>query len=149
MAQSRALRCDSGSTRRVNSRFVRRALLIVLSGLLLAGCGGEETVSPTGPVEGTLPQAEKGNPEAGKMVYADNGCGGCHTFEPAGTSGTTGPNLDETLQGKDAAFIEESIVDPNAEVASGFAENVMPQDYGSQLSQQELADLVAFLQPAS
>jgi mono/diheme cytochrome c family protein len=128
---------------------VRRALLILFSGLLLAGCGGEKTVSPTGPVEGTLPKAEKGNPETGKTVYADNGCGGCHTFEAAGTSGRTGPNLDEALKGKDAAFIEQSIVDPNAEVASGFAENIMPQDYGSQLSQQELADLVAFLQQAS
>jgi mono/diheme cytochrome c family protein len=146
MAQSRAQRFDSGSTRRVNSRFVRRALLIVCSGLLLAGCGGEETVSPTGPVEGTLPKAEKGNPEAGKKVYADNGCGGCHTFEAAGTSGTTGPNLDETLKGKDAAYIEESIVNPDAEVASGFGPGIMPKDYGSQLSQQELADLVAFLE---
>jgi mono/diheme cytochrome c family protein len=128
---------------------VRRALLIASLGLLLAGCGGEETVSPTGPVEGTLPKAEKGNPQAGKTVFADNGCGGCHTFKAAGTSGTTGPDLDEALKGKDAAFIEESVVDPNAEVASGFAQNIMPQDYGSQLSQQELADLVAFLQPAS
>ena len=103
-------------------------------------------MQPTGPVEGTLPTAEKGNPEAGKTVFADNGCGGCHTFKAAGTSGTTGPNLDEALKGKDADFVEESIADPNAEVASGFAPNIMPQDYGSQLSQQELADLVAFLQ---
>jgi mono/diheme cytochrome c family protein len=149
MAQSPALRSDSGSTRRVDSRFVRRALLIVLFGLLLAGCGGEETVSPTGPVEGTLPTAEAGNPEAGKTVYADNGCGGCHVFEAAGSSGAIGPNLDETLEGKDAAYIEQAIVEPNAEVASGYGPNIMPQDYGSQLSQQELADLVAFLQPAS
>jgi cytochrome c oxidase subunit 2 len=106
-------------------------------------------VSPTGPVEGTLPKAEKGNPEAGRKVYLDTGCGGCHTFEAAKTSGTTGPNLDESLKGKDADYIEESIVDPNSEVASGFAPNIMPQDYGSQLSAQEVADLVAFLQPAS
>jgi cytochrome c oxidase subunit II len=106
-------------------------------------------VSPTGPVEGTLPKAEKGNPEGGKKVFADNGCGGCHTFKAAGTSGTTGPNLDEVLKGKDAAFIEKSVTDPNAEVASGFAPNIMPQEYGSQLSAQELADLVAFLQQAS
>jgi cytochrome c oxidase subunit II len=106
-------------------------------------------VRPTGPVEGTLPTAEKGNPEAGKKVFADNGCGGCHTFEAAGTSGTTGPSLDEALKGKDAAFIEKSITDPNGEVASGFAPNIMPQDYGSKLSAQELADIVAFLQPAS
>lgn len=103
-------------------------------------------MSPTGPVVGTLPQAEKGDPAAGKKVFADTGCGGCHTFKAAGTNATVGPNLDDALKGKDAAFIEESITDPNAEVASGFAPNIMPQDYASQLSSQELADLVAFLQ---
>jgi cytochrome c oxidase subunit II len=128
---------------------VRRALLIVFFGLLLAGCGGEKTVSPTGPVEGTLPKAEKGNPAAGKKVFSDNGCGGCHTFKEAGTNGKVGPDLDEALKGKDEAFIKESITDPNAEVASGFGPGIMPQDYGSQLTAQQLADLVAFLQQAS
>ena len=128
---------------------MRRVLLIVLFALFLVGCGGEETVSPTGPVVGTLPEAEKGDPAAGKAVFVDNGCGGCHAFQAAGTNGTTGPDLDESLAGKDAAFIEESITDPNAEVASGFSENIMPQNYGSQLDSQQLADLVAFLQPKS
>ena len=91
----------------------------------------------------------KGDPAAGKTVYNDNGCGGCHAFQAAGSKGAIGPDLDETLAGKDAAFIEESITDPNAEVASGFQPSIMPQDYGSQLTPQELADLVAFLQPAS
>jgi mono/diheme cytochrome c family protein len=104
-------------------------------------------VAPTGPVVGTLPKAEKGDPAAGKAVFTDSGCGGCHTFQAAGTKATVGPDLDEALAGKDAAFIEESITDPNAEVASGFAQNVMPQNYGSQLDSKQLADLVAFLQP--
>jgi cytochrome c oxidase subunit 2 len=128
---------------------VRRVLIIVSLGLLLAGCGGEKTVSPTGPVQGTLPKAEKGDPAAGKKVFTDTGCGGCHTFKAAGTKGTVGPDLDKALKGKDAAFIEESITDPNAEVASGFAQGIMPQDYGSQLDSQQLADLVAVLQTAS
>ena len=34
------------------------------------------------------------------------------TLADAGTNGQTGPNLDEVLQGKDAAFIEQSIIDP-------------------------------------
>jgi cytochrome c oxidase subunit 2 len=106
-------------------------------------------VSPTGPVEGTLPKAEKGDPAAGKKVFADAGCGGCHTFKAAGANAKVGPNLDEALKGKDADFIKESITDPNAEVASGFGPNIMPKDYGSRLSAQELADLVAFLQQAS
>jgi mono/diheme cytochrome c family protein len=128
---------------------VRRVLIIACLGLFLAGCGGEKTVSPTGPVEGTLPKAEKGNAAAGKAAFTDAGCGGCHALKAAGTNATVGPDLDEALKGKDADFIEESIKDPNAEVASGFSPGIMPQDYGSQLSSKEIADLVAFLQTAT
>ena len=125
---------------------MRRPALIVLFALLLAGCGGEKTVSPTGPVEGELPKVEKGDPAAGKTVYTDAGCGGCHTFAPAGSKGAVGPNLDETLKGKDAAYIEASITSPDAEIASGYQAGVMPKDYASQLSAKQIADLVAFLQ---
>jgi len=124
---------------------VARALVILFGVLLLAGCGGEKTVSPTGSVEGTLPKAAKGNPAAGKKVFDDNGCGGCHTFKAAGANGKIGPNLDDVLKGKDAEFVKTSITDPNEEIASGFQPNIMPQNYGSQLSSQQIADLVAFL----
>jgi mono/diheme cytochrome c family protein len=124
---------------------VARALVILFGMLLLAGCGGEKTVSPTGSVEGTLPKAAKGNPAAGKKVFDDNGCGGCHTFKAAGANGKIGPNLDDALKDKDAEFVKTSITDPNAEIASGFQPNIMPQNYGSQLTSQEIADLVAFL----
>jgi mono/diheme cytochrome c family protein len=124
---------------------VARALVILFAVLLLAGCGGEKTVSPTGSVEGTLPKAAEGNPAAGKKVFDDNGCGGCHTFKAADANGKIGPNLDDVLKGKDAEFVKTSITDPNAEIASGFQPNVMPQNYGSQLSSQQIADLVAFL----
>ena len=87
-----------------------------------------------------------GDAAAGRAVFEGQGCGSCHTFAPAGATGTVGPNLDEVLAGKDAAFINESIVEPNAEVASGFSAGVMPQNYRDQLSQQQLDDLVAFLQ---
>src|SRR5215218_10698117 len=99
---------------------MRRAGLIVVFATFLVGCGGGETVSPTGSVEGTLPKAEAGNPAQGKALFVSQGCGGCHTFKAAGTSGQTGPNLDQTLKGKDEAYIRESIVDPNATIASGF-----------------------------
>jgi len=125
---------------------VRVALLIVLFAFLVAGCGGEETVSPTGPVVGTLPKAEAGNAAAGKAVFADNGCGSCHTFKAASSTGAVGPDLDEALKGKSADFIHESIVDPNKEVASGFSPNIMPPTYATQLDSKQLADLVAFLQ---
>jgi mono/diheme cytochrome c family protein len=124
---------------------VRRAALIAALAALLAGCGGEDTVSPTGEVEGTLPKAEAGDPAAGKSAFTELGCGGCHTFMAAGTTGTTGPNLDETLAEKDAAYIERAIANPNAEIAPGFQAGVMP-NYGEQLESKQIADLVAFLQ---
>ena len=136
---------------------MRRAVLIVLFALLLAGCGGEEVISPTGEVQGQPPPtttaqtttgttAAKGDAAAGKKVFADNGCASCHTFAPAGASGTVGPDLGEALKGKSPDFIQESIVDPNAEVASGFQPGIMPPTYGTDLTAKQIADLVAFLQ---
>ena len=126
-----------------------RALLIVLGVLLLAGCGGEKVVSPTGPVEGTLPKQEAANPANGKTVFSSSGCGSCHTLKDAAASGKVGPDLDEALKSKDEAFIEQSISEPNAEIASGFQPNIMPQTYGSQLTSQQLKDLVAYLKTST
>ena len=123
---------------------MRRAGLIVLFATFLVGCGGGETVSPTGPVEGTLPKAEAGNPAQGKSLFTSSGCGGCHTFKAAGSAGKTGPDLDQSLKGKDEAYIRESIVDPNAKVAPGFQPGVTPP-YGETLESKQVADLVAFL----
>jgi len=131
---------------------VRRVALIVLLGALVAGCGGEETVTPTADtVEGQQPAPQpqaKGDPATGKTVFASSGCGGCHTFKPAGSSGKTGPDLDKLPQYAKTAgqpleeFTHESIVNPNAYVEKGFPEGVMPPWSGDE---QQLANLVAFL----
>ena len=86
-----------------------------------------------------------GSPEAGRAVFESQGCGSCHAFAAAGTTGTTGPNLDESLEGKDAAYVRRAIVDPDAEIAQGFSAGVMPKTYEEQLSSKQLDDLVAFL----
>jgi mono/diheme cytochrome c family protein len=93
----------------------------------------------------TTTEQPPGSPAAGRAVFTSAGCGACHTFAPAGTSGSVGPDLDEALQGKDAEFIRQSIVDPNAEITQGFSAGVMPQNFGQELSPQQLDDLVAFL----
>ena len=102
----------------------------------------------TGQTETTPPatteeEAPAGDPAAGKALFASNGCGGCHTFAAAGSSGAVGPNLDEVLEGKDAEFVHQSIVEPNAEVAEGYNPGVMPSF--QQLSEDQVNDLVAFL----
>jgi mono/diheme cytochrome c family protein len=100
---------------------------------------------PTTTAPATTAEQPSGSPEAGKAVFQAQGCGGCHTFSAAGANGTVGPNLDQVLAGKDAAFVHESIVEPNAEIAEGFSAGVMPQDYEQKLSPKQLDDLVAFL----
>ena len=131
---------------------MRRPLAVVtLSLLLLAGgCGGGEEAAPTAEeVEGTVQTdtrqaAGEGNAAAGKELFAAQGCGGWHVFEAAGSNGTTGPNLDESLQGDVAEYIRESIVDPSADLVEGFPD-IMPKDYDDKLNDEQLADLVAFL----
>jgi cytochrome c oxidase subunit 2 len=93
----------------------------------------------------TATGAPEGDPAAGRQVFTSAGCTSCHTLSAAGSTAQTGPNLDEVLQGKDAAFIRESIVNPDAEVAEGFSPDLMPETYGEQLSDEDLNNLVAFL----
>ena len=126
----------------------------------VAGSGATETEpAPTQPVPtesaptetattGTS-EAPAGDVAAGEQIFTTSAqppCASCHTLAEANASGTVGPDLDQVLKGKDAAFIHESIVDPDAEVASGFRAGVMPAVYADQLDDQELADLVAFLE---
>jgi mono/diheme cytochrome c family protein len=72
-------------------------------------------------------------------------CGICHTLADAGTNAATGPDLDQVLAGKDAGFIEQSIVDPNAEIAQGYGPNIMPADFKTSLSPKDLQGLIDYL----
>jgi hypothetical protein len=42
-------------------------------------------------------------------------------------------------------MVEESIVDPEAEIAGGFPAGVMPSNYGDTLTPQQLQQLVRYL----
>jgi mono/diheme cytochrome c family protein len=81
------------------------------------------------------------------QFFATN-CGGCHTLAQAGTTGTTGPNLDEALKNMSAQQISQSITDPNATITPGYPANVMPQNFGQTLTPPQLQQLVAYLQQA-
>jgi mono/diheme cytochrome c family protein len=94
-------------------------------------------------VRGAAPPKVPGGP--GAQVFANNGCGGCHTLKAANSGGVTGPNLDEVLPGQTAAMVHESIVDPNANIATGYPANVMPANFEQTLSSKEIEDLVEYL----
>ena len=100
-----------------------------------------------------------GDPAAGEALFnsdtiGDNpGCHTCHSLEPdkvivgpslagmaddaAGDAAETGISTEEMLK--------EMITDPNAELAGDFPADVMPQNFGSTLTPQQLNDVIAFL----
>ena len=88
----------------------------------------------------------------GKAVFISAGCGACHTFKAAGTSAKVGPDLDSAPESDAkkagmqlAAFVKQSIDDPNAYISPGFPKGVMPSNFESSLGPQKVDALVAFI----
>jgi len=135
---------------------MRRLAPLLVVAFLAAGCNdskpGEKIVSPVPGNRLVQVAAPKGNAAAGKPVFAANGCGACHTFGPAASTGKIGPDLDHLVEYAQKAgvplaqFTSEAITAPPAPyVPPGFPTNVMPTTFGTSLSAKQLADLVAFL----
>ena len=129
------------------------ALVLVLATLALvaAGCGGDDdsdsaeppaatttdtTTEPETETETETDAGETGDAANGEQVFASAGCGGCHTFEAAGSTGSVGPNLDEAA--------------PSFGTVVGMVTNgggAMPSFEGD-LSEQEIRDVAAFVSGA-
>jgi mono/diheme cytochrome c family protein len=139
---------------------MRRAAVVLGTGaLLLAGCGSGQVVLPTAKeVVGKIPKPAPpakislppGNAAKGKQLFTAQGCNACHTYRPAGSSGTIGPDLDnlpsyaqKAQRGPLKQFVAESIIHPQAYLEPGYGPQ-MPTSYGS-LPKKQIADLVAFL----
>jgi sulfite dehydrogenase len=132
---------------------VRRPILTALTcaavvSFLAAGCGSQGvTQAAPRTVIGTLPKPTvepatpafklKGDPAAGKPIFAKAGCGSCHTLQEAGTNGTVGPNLDQAHPDYRLA---------TARVTLG--KSPMPSFKG-QLTDQQIADVAAFVVKAT
>jgi cytochrome c oxidase subunit II len=94
-----------------------------------------------------------GGAAAGKQAFTANGCGGCHTFKPAGTNGNVGPDLDQLkavaakrVKGESAeAYVKASIEDPRAFTVKGFPKNVMPTTFKKDIPPEQLDALVQYL----
>jgi len=138
--------------------------LVFAAGVAIAGCGGEEEATPTpDTITGTVTTdttetdetetetdetettettettdtgGGEGDPVAGKTVFTAN-CGSCHTLADAGTSGTIGPNLDDSQPSS------ELVVD---RVTNGAG--VMPP-FADQLSEQQINDVAAYVVDAT
>jgi len=120
------------------------ALLAAVAAVALAGCGGAEEVQPlpegvtgtTPPPATTETQPEdggEGDAAAGEEVYASAGCGSCHVLAAAGSSGTIGPNLDESTPELD--LIVERVTN---------GASPMPA-FKDTLTEQQIQDVAAFV----
>ncbi len=110
-----------------------------------ASSGGGATTEPattaaetTGPATTAAETTEEaaageGDPVAGKAVFASAGCGSCHTFADAGSTGNVGPNLDDASPSYDKAV---------ERVTNG--KPPMPSFQG-QLTEQQIADVAAYV----
>jgi cytochrome c553 len=130
-------------------------LLVVALVMVLAACGGGSTDSGSG--DAAAPAG--GDAAKGEELYKQTiigeasapGCITCHSLEPdvvlVGPSHKgMGVRANGAVAGLSAdAYLEQSIKEPNAHITDGFTEGVMYQFYGTDLSEQEIADLVAFL----
>jgi cytochrome c oxidase subunit 2 len=99
-------------------------------------------------------QAEEAASAAGGAeLFVQFGCGACHTLTKASTAGIVGPALDGIgswgagrVEGQDAAtYIRNSITEPNAYIEKGFPESVMPQDFATRVTPEQLDVLVSYL----
>ena len=118
-----------------------RLVLLVVAGLLVlaaAGCGGDDDSDTAEPPAATTTETTDdgggtGDAANGETVFASAGCGGCHTFEAAGSTGSIGPNLDDSSPSFDAVV---------QQVTNGGG--AMPA-FGDELSEQEINDVAAFV----
>ena len=151
-----------------------RPVILATCVLVLAGCGSGTTVSPrpetmigsvpkqtstqattTAPAAGggTTTTGGGGGGASGKALFASNGCVSCHTYKPAGSNASIGPDLDKLTQYAKQAkqplpqFVRSSIVDPNAYVQPGFPRGVMPTF--ASLTKSQVDALVTFLTKGS
>jgi predicted small secreted protein len=97
-------------------------IALLIAATLLVACGGGG---------GSDAQAV----EAGKALFAQT------VIEVI-----VGPSLAGIGSRHDAAYIRESILDPNAVLVEGFPADTMPNVWGTELSGEQIDELVAYLQ---
>ena len=134
----------------------KKVLLIMMLVLALAlvACGGGDDTADSGDTAAD----GVGNAANGEALFAQTtigsasapGCITCHSLEPdvvlVGPSQAGLATRAETREAGVSAedYIRKSITDPNAYIVEGFTADVMYQNYGEELTEQEINDLVAY-----
>jgi cytochrome c5 len=110
--------------------------------------GSEVTVEiPTDVPEESADEDEGGEArapyESAEAVIEELTCGMCHKIGEE--EGEMGPDLTTIGASRDKDYLRRALIDPNAEIAEGFDEDMMPDTYGTDLSAKEMEMLVDHL----
>jgi mono/diheme cytochrome c family protein len=128
------------------------ALLSALSILLVAcGGGGEEEAAETTSSAEAAARGEALYKSTTIGTTGAPGCVTCHSLEEGVT--LVGPShagigaaAGSRVPGMSAEeYLRQSIVDPDAHLEDNFSPGVMYQNFGTDLTEQQISDLVAFL----
>jgi cytochrome c551 len=76
--------------------WILAVLLVAIFMVAVAACGGDDDDSDSASPTTTAATTTTEGGADGAAVFTSS-CGSCHTLEAAGTSGTTGPNLDDLM----------------------------------------------------
>jgi cytochrome c551/c552 len=125
-------------------------LVVIVMGGAIAGAGMGEATAERGraPSPAAVAAAEQriaALAPQGVRLFSDEGCDRCHAIAAIDAEGRLGPRLD-TLDDNDAEDVADSIADPRDDIADGYPEELMPDDFAQRLSAAEsraLARLVA------
>jgi mono/diheme cytochrome c family protein len=121
-----------------------RATILAAGGLACAGAAMTIAAFAGGGQAEPTPPPRATTTDRGAQVFAEQGCGSCHTFKPANARGGIGPDLGLSLHGKDANYVLQSIVDPSAVLAPNYGD-LMPGDFARRIDPRDLDPLVAYL----
>ncbi|MEK6222281.1 MAG: cytochrome c oxidase subunit II [Chloroflexota bacterium] len=90
----------------------------------------------------------------GEKLATQFACLACHSLDGAtivgptwlGLADSTVPLEDGTTTIADASYLMDSILNPNAQIHEGFLANIMPQTFAEQLNDEQITQIVAFIE---
>lgn len=135
---------------------MKRTVLVSLVVLIFAmlacsfGTGGSGQAGTVDELKAKLDKLPVGDAARGEQIFLAQPCHACHVDLSVGPVLSGDPALAVRAATRRSGYsaelyLYESVVDPNAYVVSGFQKDIMPNEFGSTLTDQQLADLIAYL----
>jgi cytochrome c oxidase subunit 2 len=99
-------------------------------------------------------ECDLGPESCGERWATQQGCIACHSTDGTRIVGPTWLELfgsevsleDGSTVLADEEYLVKSIIDPNVQVRADFLADVMPKDFGEKLSDEQINDIIAFIQ---